>query len=157
MSELIPRFVLCSIALMLSCVVACNRGKREGEIIDQFSRATCVPPSEKNSESRLLWRGPIKTQSGLRAVVLGINDLNGQIHVQFGTESESVVAVFPKDFLGPTDVRIDTANDWLFVRAYGNTFFGGEAETWLYKYDLRDRRVISQSRVEPSVLPKECR
>lgn len=146
-----------SITLLLACVGGCRGVKTGGELIDQFSKADCLSPSERDSQSRLLWRSPITTRSGIRAVVLGRNDINGQIHVQFDPDPESVVAVFPKDFLGPTDVRVDINQDWLFVRAYGHAAFGGDAETWLYKYDLRDRKVISESRVDPSVLPKECR
>lgn len=157
MNRLIRRFVVSSLALMLAGVGACSGMKSGGELIDQFSKAECLPPSERNAQSLLLWRSPITTRSGIRAIVLGLKDINGQIHVQFGAESKPVVAVFPKDFLGPTDVRVDINQDWLFVRAYGDTALGGKAETWLYKYDLRDRKVISESRVDPSVLPKECR
>ena len=67
------------------------------------------------------------------------------------------MAVSPKDFLGPTDVRVDLNQDWLFVRSYGDTALGEKGETWLYKYDLHDRKVISEIRVDPSVLPAECR
>jgi len=44
----------------------------------------------------------------------------------------------------------------LYVRAIGYRAFGGKAETWLFEYDMRQRRQRGRALVDPAVLPPEC-
>jgi hypothetical protein len=44
----------------------------------------------------------------------------------------------------------------LYVKASGSKAVGGEAQTWLFEYDLRQRRLRGRVRVDPNVLRPEC-
>ena len=84
-------------------VLACARVARSGQVIDQFSQASCVRPSQRDSDGFPMWREAIRTQSGIQVQVRGIEQSGGLVHVMFAT-GESIV-VDPFDYLAPTENR----------------------------------------------------
>lgn len=146
-----------AVTVSLVCsAIACGRVATRQELIDRFSDAACVPPSERDSDSLYLWRETIKTQSGLEVQIRGISDPTGRIDVQFA-DGQLLQAVNPGDFFAPTDVRVDATGDLLFVKAQGSSVRGGGPQTWLFEYDLRQRQLVEKLRVDPFSLPSDCR
>jgi hypothetical protein len=61
------------------------------------------------------------------------------------------------EYVYPADVRYDRGTGHLYVKADGvDALFAGR-ETWLFEYDLDHRRQVRRHRVDPQVLPEECR
>jgi hypothetical protein len=80
--------------------------------------------------------------------------VGGTIQIRYGPEAD-LVAVSPGDDIYPTDVRTDSARTHLYVKAQG--LAGGISEqTWLYDYDLQQRRQVARLLVDPRGLPPEC-
>jgi hypothetical protein len=80
----------------------------------------------------------------------------GRISVRFSQDGAELIAANAGDYIYPADVRIDTSADVLYVKASGHRAAGGEAQTWLFEYDLRERRLRNRVLVDPDVLPREC-
>ena len=53
-------------------------------------------------------------------------------------------------------VRFDDRAGLLYVKASGHRAAFGQAQTWLFDYDLRQRRQRERALVDPDVLPREC-
>jgi hypothetical protein len=51
------------------------------------------------------------------------------------------------------DVRIDRAGRYLFARVFATSKVRSEEVTWLCKYDLRKRRLVRRTSVNPALLP----
>jgi hypothetical protein len=80
----------------------------------------------------------------------------GRIDVTFLPDGAQQVAGDAGDYEYPDDVRLDSAGELLYVKASGSRAVGVEMQTWLFEYNLRERRQLGQARVDPDVLPKEC-
>ena len=55
------------------------------------------------------------------------------------------------------NVRLNPGSDTLFIKASGITAAFSQPQTWLFEYDLNSRKQIAHNRVDPSVLPEECK
>jgi hypothetical protein len=65
------------------------------------------------------------------------------------------VAANAGDYVYPSDVRINTPDDLLYVKASG--LAGGiRHQTWLFEYDLRGPRLVARQEVVDEALPAEC-
>jgi hypothetical protein len=51
------------------------------------------------------------------------------------------------------DIRIDKARHYLYARVYSASDIKSKETTWLYKYDLRRRRLLRRASVNPLILP----
>ncbi len=80
----------------------------------------------------------------------------GRIDVRYVSEGADIVAADAGDYIYPADVRLDGGSDTLFVKASGITAAFSQPQTWLFEYDLINRRQIARTQVDPSVLPQEC-
>jgi len=81
--------------------------------------------------------------------------VGGNITIRYEPDGPSLVAVQPGDYIYPSDVRVNEKHDRLYVKARGLAA-GIWKETWLYEYDLQNRKQLRKQRVEPDVLPAEC-
>jgi hypothetical protein len=133
----------------------CSRASGDAELLGQFAAATCVPPSQRDSDSLHRWREEVTTASGLTVEIRGINDPTGRIDVNFGP-SDSVVAVDPGDFFAPTEVRLDKLREQLLVKAEGASAMGGGSEIWLFRYDLQKRELLRKAKIDLARAPKAC-
>jgi hypothetical protein len=68
-----------------------------------------------------------------------------------------VVAANAGDYIYPADVRIDQAREKLFIKASGITAAFSQPQTWLFEFDLTRHVQIDRARVDPAVLPQECK
>lgn len=81
----------------------------------------------------------------------------GRIDIRYQSDEAEVVAADAGDYIYPADVRVDRAKDRLFVKASGITAAFGAPQTWLFEFDLIHRKQISRAKINPAVLPHECR
>jgi hypothetical protein len=68
-----------------------------------------------------------------------------------------VVAANAGDYIYPADVRFDRQKERLFVKASGVPAAFGGPQTWLFDFDLAHRQQMDRVRVDPTVLPGECK
>ena len=81
--------------------------------------------------------------------------VGGRVVVQYLAGGPKVEAANAGDYIYPSDIRLDSPNDLLYVKASG--LAGGISyETWLFEYDLRGQKLVSHRRVRGDVLPAEC-
>ena len=81
--------------------------------------------------------------------------VGGRITVKYEPDGPSVDAAVPGDYIYPSDVRISHKHDRLYVKASGLAA-GIWKETWLYEYNLQNRKQVRKQLVDPAVLPDEC-
>ena len=136
---------------------ACSRTHRTGELIEHYSRANCIPVELTPDQPLRTWNHKIKTADGVDVEVFGEQGPGGRISVKFGGRDQAEAAN-AGDYIYPLDVRIDSGHTHLYIRARGRPAgsFSGASQTWLFEYDLRQRRQTARLRVDETVLPPEC-
>jgi hypothetical protein len=146
-----------SIALLAVAALFCCAGtSRREALIDHYSRAECVPVTFGSGTPVRTWDHTLETREGNSIQVYGRAGPGGRIDVKYASDGKSYVAANAGDYIYPDDVRFDRASEHLYVRATGVPVFFGGLQTWLFEYDLRNRRQTERARVDPSVLPQEC-
>jgi hypothetical protein len=143
--------------LTLGILTACTPVIRNGPIVSGYENAECIPvhlgsgiPPTRSWDYSTLTRGAKAVK------ISGAQVPSGRIDVQYLSDGVDMVAADAGDYIYPADVRLDRSNDKLYVKASGIPVFG-KSQTWLFEFDLNDRRQIGRARVYPTVLPQECR
>ena len=101
------------------------------------------------------WDTPLSLPDGLRVVVRGAQVPGGWIVLFYPQTGSTVVAANAGDYIRPSDVRVDLQKGLLYVKAQGVTWAGAE-QTWLFEYDIRQRRLAQRHKVDDRGLPEEC-
>ena len=137
---------------------ACSGPIRKGAIIEKYTRADCVPVrfGPGITPPTRAWDHNLTLRGGGVVHISGAEMPGGQIDVRFQPDGSEQVAVDAGDYIYPSDVRVDASGDLLYVRASGYRAFGGKAETWLFEYDMRQRRQHGRALVDKDVLPSQC-
>jgi hypothetical protein len=101
------------------------------------------------------WDTVLTLSDGSKVKVKGAQMPGGRITVGYVTTGGESVAANAGDYIYPSDVRLDSRGDLLYVKATG---LGGGIwhETWLFEYDLRGQRLLQRLEVVDSALPAEC-
>jgi hypothetical protein len=151
------RVLVLLVAVSFLTGMSCLRPVRSSLLIDASRRADCVAPTfAKGVEPPTRgWDTTIAVAGGSQATVRGAEMVWGKITIRFEPDGPSVTAVQPGDYIYPGDVRVNEARDRLYVKASGAAA-GIWHETWLYEYDLQNRKQVRKQRVHPEVLPTEC-
>lgn len=126
-------------------------------IVAEYSRASCIALSNqpKIIPSSREWDTTLRLKNGMRVVVKGFEAVGGVVTLRDVASGESWTAINPGDYIYPSDIRIDSQRDYLYVRASG--LAGGiDQQTWLFEYDLNRRRLVRKERVEDRSLPSIC-
>lgn len=154
----IPFWTSGILLIALAALTSCTRTIRSGALIDRYSRAACIPVKfgPGISPPTRAWDYTLKTRDGIAIHISGVEMPGGRVDVRYGSDGKSEVAADAGDYIYPADVRLDTATDRLYIRASGITAAFGGAQTWLFEYDLKNRRQTGKARVDPTVLPEEC-
>jgi hypothetical protein len=151
----------CFLALVLAGAgvsgTACGRPLRSGVLIDAYRAADCVGPTFARGVKPPTrgWDTRIAIAGGSAAIVEGADMVSGDIRLRYEPDREEIVAVDPGDYISPHDVRLNRSRDRLYVKARGAAA-GVWQQTWLYEYDLLNRREVRRNRVHPDALPPEC-
>jgi hypothetical protein len=91
----------------------------------------------------------------MKVVVTGFDAAGGVVVLRDAASGKSWTAINPGDYVYPTDIRIDSQRDYLYVRASG--LAGGiQQQTWLFEYDLDRRQLLRKERVNEKSLPAIC-
>jgi hypothetical protein len=147
-----PSFAL----LAIVALVGCDQIVRTGAIIDQYSRAECIPVTNGSGSPARTWDYTLQTHEANSIQVYGRAVPGGQVSVKYLSDGKDEVVANAGDYIYPADVRFDHANGLLYVKAAGVTAAFSNPQTWLSEYDLLQRRSILRVRVDPTVLPPEC-
>jgi hypothetical protein len=134
-----------------------DRPIRSGRLIDTYRIAACVEPSIAKGVAPPT-RGcdaHVITSNGSTVTVTGATMVGGNISVRYEPDGPQVFAAQPGDYVYPTDVRIHARHINLYIKARGAAA-GIWDETWLYEFDLENRRQVSRALVESTVLSPEC-
>jgi hypothetical protein len=98
----------------------------------------------------------VTLRDGGRVHVDGAEMPGGRISVKYAVDGREEIAANSGDYIYPADVRFAAARDLLYVKTSGAPAAFGENQTWLFEYDLRQRRQTARVLVDPTVLPDEC-
>jgi len=138
----------------ITCTVACHRPVSNAPIIEHYRAATCIPVSTMSPYTRK-WDTVLTLSDGSKVKVRGAQMPSGRITVSYVANGRESVAADPGYYVYPSDVRLDSRSDLLYVKARG--LAGGiSQQTWLFEYDLRGQRLLKSLEVADSVLPAEC-
>jgi hypothetical protein len=148
------RIVLCAAT---ACCGACRGPASKARIIEEYRAAACVPFSANPTVSPHTreWDTQVTLGDGSKVMVSGSQSRGGKIEVRYLDSGRKTVAADAGDYVYPSDVRLNTQNDRLYVKADG---LGGgiKHETWLVEYDLRAQRQMVRQQVVTDALPPEC-
>ena len=142
--------------LAVTALIGCTRTIRSGALIDRYIRADCVPVTFGSGSPARTWNYPLETREANRVQVYGRAVPGGRIDVRYASDGKDAIAADAGDYIYPADVRFDRATGRLYVKASGVPAAFGGPQTWLFEYDLRQRRQTEHARVDPGVLPREC-
>ncbi len=125
--------------------------------ISRYQAAACVPLSSNPTvvPRTREWDSEIPLPEGLKVVIHGAQLPGGRITAFYPATGRELVVADAGDYVYPSDVRIDTHNGILYVKAHG--LAGGISEqTWLFEYDLRRQYLLSRLEVKNGTLSSEC-
>jgi hypothetical protein len=142
----------------LSFLSACSHVLQHGPIISAYESATCVPPHQLGAVNfpDREWDNSITDSHGEAVRVLGAQMPGGRIEVRYGSDEGAVIAANAGDYIYPDDVRVDKTKQKIFVKASGITAALSAPQTWLFEFDLIQRKQSEFARVDPTVLPTQC-
>jgi hypothetical protein len=127
-------------------------------VIAEYSRASCIALSDQPKivhPPTREWDTTLRLKNGMHVVVTGFDAVGGVVTLRDVASGKSWTAINPGDYVYPSDIRIDSQRDYLYVRASG--LAGGiDQETWLFEYDLDKQRLLRKERVDEKSLPPIC-
>jgi hypothetical protein len=145
--------------LTMQILIGCDRVIRNGPVVMGYKNAACIPVhfGPGITPPTRAWDFTMTTSKGLTVRIQGATMPGGQITVKYLPEGTELVAANAGDYIYPADVRLNPGSDTLFIKASGITAAFSQPQTWLFEYDLNSRKQIAHNRVDPSVLPEECK
>jgi hypothetical protein len=150
-----------AVLIITSCLISCQQqpsvALRSGYIIEQYRSAECLAPFNEDSVSpgSCRWDTTLQLADKLRIHIAAGEHVDGNVVVRFLPDGQSLTVVPPRDYVYPRDIRTNRGREFLYVKTDGLAA-GVFRETWLYTYDLRQRKILSRVLVDASVLPSEC-
>lgn len=143
----------------MQILIGCQRVIRDGPIVIGYEDATCIPAhfDPGTTPPTRVWDFTMTTNKGLVVRIQGATMPGGHITIRYLPKGTEIVAANAGDYIYPADVRLDPGSDILFIKASGITAAFSQPQTWLFEYDLDTRKQIAHGRVDPSVLPQDCK
>jgi hypothetical protein len=118
-----------------------------------------VPPFNDESISpgnvTRAWDTTLKVADKLGIHIRAGEHVGGNVVVRYLTDGQDLTVVPPRDYVYPSDIRLDRDRGFLYVKTDGLAA-GIWREAWLYAYDIPNRKLLSHVLVDPAVLPSEC-
>ena len=127
---------------------------KSGALIDQFSRAACVPA--RRAEPNALREWDYLVQPRCNARIVGAQASTGLVSVEFPPDNARRVVADFGEKSNPVEVRVDPVACRLYVKANGSPLFTNNPPMWLLEYDLLRREEVQHAIVEPKALPTTC-
>ena len=137
---------------------ACSRPARHDQLIDLYRDATCIPAGLSSDMPPMrTWDFKTRTHDGTDVhIVGGGGGPSGRVLVQFGSDRPTTAA-HNGDYFVPADLRISAGNDRLYVKMTGVPASRRASQTWLFDFDLRQRKELRRLLVDQNALPPECK
>jgi hypothetical protein len=111
----------------------------------------------------LCWEDQVLLEQGASARIAASNR-SMPISIHYSDEPEPMVQPSPRETLIPLDanertedIRVDRASRYLYARVYATSNIKSKETTWLYKFDLKGRRFLRRTSVNPILLPAPFR
>ena len=145
------------VALTVASCPACFRAGGQGSIVRGYRAAACVVLSATPSVTPPTreWSSPQSLPGGVKVVIRGAAIPGGRVTLFYPQTGNTVIAADAGDYVYPTDIRLDAKNALLYVKARG--LAGGlSLQTWLFEYDIQQRRLLQRQMVHDADLPEEC-
>ena len=145
------------VILAIMSLTGCATPARSGPLINSYSHAECVPVTLdlKSGPPTRTWNYVLETHHEGAVRVLGKQMPGGLIALEYALDAKGEIAANAGDYVYPADVRVDGSSERLYVKAEGIRI--NQLQTWLFEYDLQHRLQTARLRVDPKVLPEECR
>lgn len=107
--------------IVLIILVGCTRTIRTGALIDEYSKADCVPVrfGPGISPPTRAWDYTLKPREGMSVHVSGAEMPGGRIDVRYGPNGPEIIAADAGDYIYPADVRFGQADERLYIKASG--------------------------------------
>jgi hypothetical protein len=126
----------------------------KSSLLARYRAATCLPfsvgPGKENH-----WDSAVSLRDGSKVAVTGAGWASGQVVVTYLSTNEKCIAAKPHDYIAPVDIRIDNRTDMLYIAASG--LAGGVwQQTWLFAFDLKERRQTASRKIRYKDLPAGC-
>ena len=107
----------------------------------------------------LRWEDQVPLPHGVSAHITASNR-SLPISIHFSGEPEPTLQHSPWVTAVPLaanerteDIRIDKASRYLYARVFATSNIKSQETTWLYKYDLQNRKILRRASVSPVLLP----
>lgn len=110
----------------------------------------------KDSSPARTWDYTLEIGGESAIQVYGTAVPGGRIDARYQSDGKDEIAADAGDYIYPANVRFDRTGGKLYIKASGIPAVFGGPQTWLFEYDLRQRRQTQREQVDPSVLPQEC-
>ncbi len=111
----------------------------------------------------LHWEDQVPLQHGVSARITASNRPL-PISIHYSDEPEPTLQPSPRVTGIPLaanerteDIRIDKASHYLYARVFATSNIKSKEITWLYKYDLQNRKILRRASVNPILLPAPFR
>lgn len=117
--------------------------------------ATCLPPRMEPPGNMRSWDTTVFLRDGMEVRVRAASEAGGNAVVFYPKTGETYVAADPHDYIYPTDVRFSSEDGVLYVVAQGLAA-GISQQTWLFAFDLRERRQTARLKIDAKRLPERC-
>jgi hypothetical protein len=145
--------------LVVAGLVGCSRPARSGSLINNYSQAGCIPVTlgtGNGSSPARTWDYTFEISGASTIRVYGRAVPDGRVDARYQSDGKDEIAADAGDYIYPADVRFDRTGEKLYIKASGIPAVFGGPQTWLFEYDLGQRRQTKRERVDPGVLPQEC-
>jgi hypothetical protein len=142
----------------LFCCSECARPIQSGALLESYRAADCIPVAIAPDirPATRAWDHTLSDRAGTDIRVSGVQTVGGRIALKYLADATQVIAADAWDYIYPSDVRVDHAKERLYIKAAGTPVAFGGFQTWLFEYDLEQRRQTTRVQVDPSLLPPEC-
>jgi hypothetical protein len=143
------------IGIPLSCLAVWAMTESATSLLAKYKLATCLPYSGGSRAHERSWNTTLSLRDGSKVTVQGAARPGGGVGVTYDPPGQKYLAARPHDYIYPIDIRVDTQNDILYVAASG--LAGGLWEqTWLFAFDLHERKPIARRKIRYQDLPTAC-
>jgi hypothetical protein len=146
------------IVAVAATMLGCSRPSTNSPLFGKYAAAACVPFSAtpKVQPYAREWDTVPVLSDGTQVTISAAQTPGRGVGVQYGGSETWEFAAAHRDYVYPADIRIDGGNDLLYTKTSG--WAGGIwHETWLFEFDLRQRRISNSALVADKALPGECR
>jgi len=143
------------VAIPLSCLAVWAMTESADFMLSKYKLARCLPYLGGARGHERAWNTILSLRDGSKVTVEAAARPGGGVAVTYEQGGQRYIAADPYDYIYPMDIRVDSKNDILYVAASG--LVGGLwQQTWLFAFDLHERKPIARSKVRYKDVSATC-